>query len=132
MMRFLRTLCINLLFITAVSPSFAQGLRDAYARYARECAPEKLYLHVDRQVLAPGETLWLKGYLVNAAYTAETPLSNFIYVELLKDTLLLRVMLKRDEGGFSGHLALLPDLEEGTTYCGPIPVGWSTGLYQST
>ncbi len=77
-------------------------------------SPEKLYLHIDRTYYMAGETLWFKGYLVNADNRDETPESNFIYVELLKDTVIQRVKIKRDYLGFSGYIALPASLPSGS------------------
>ncbi len=74
---------------------------------------EKLYLHLDRTYFMAGETLWFKGYLANADLQDETPESNFIYVELLKDTLIVREKVKREGLGFPGYISLPASLPAG-------------------
>ena len=47
---------------------------------------EKLYLHVDREIYAPGDMIWLKAYQVNG-HTHQLN-SNYrnIFVELVSDS----------------------------------------------
>ena len=86
----------------------ADSLKLHYNYFSQYLSPEKLYLHIDRTIFAPGETIWFKGYLENKSYQSVMPTSNFVYVELLSDTVVSRIMLKKGEAGFEGHL-LLPD-----------------------
>ncbi len=72
---------------------------------------EKLYLHLERDMFVPGELVRFKGYITDCADTDST--SNFIYVELLKDTIINRVKIKKSGKGFSGALLLQDNLSEG-------------------
>ncbi|MFA6336123.1 MAG: hypothetical protein WCX48_11360 [Bacteroidales bacterium] len=100
----------SLLFclITCIT-AFAQttdSLKLHYNYFSQYLSPEKLYLHLDRTIFAPGETIWFKGYLENKSYQSVMPTSNFVYVELLGDTVVSRIMLKKGEEGFAGHMLL--------------------------
>jgi alpha-2-macroglobulin-like protein len=46
-------------------------------------APEKLYLHLDRTLLRPGETIWFNAYLLNAGDLLPSIQSQMLQVELL-------------------------------------------------
>ncbi len=72
---------------------------------------EKLYLHIDKPYYVAGDTIWLKGYEVNAA-THRKGLSNFIYVELVdkSNKVARRVKIKRDDFGFRGFMPISEDL----------------------
>ncbi len=99
------------LIITLHTAIFAQNvdsLKLNYNYFSQYLSPEKLYLHIDRNIFAPGETIWFKGYLENKSYHSVMPTSNFAYVELLCDTVISRIMLKKVDEGFEGHLPL-PD-----------------------
>ena len=113
MIRFVRLLCTTLLLLAMWMPARAQDVSDA-GLYAPDSAPEKCFVHTDRSVYAPGEQIWLRGYLVNSDGAEDTQLSNYLYVELLSDTLVLRIMLKWDGYGFSGFLSLPSDIAEGS------------------
>ena len=78
--------------------------------YSSLCSPEKVYLHYDRSCYTAGETVWFKGWIQESSRHSVLPPSNFIYTELLdgKGETLVRVKVKRDNGGFPGYLTL-PD-----------------------
>jgi len=100
-----------ILFITTYLATFAQNtdsLKLHYRYFSQYLSPEKLYFHIDRTIFAPGETIWFKGYLENKSYQSVMPTSNLVYVELLNDTVVSRIMLKKGEEGFPGHM-LLPE-----------------------
>lgn len=76
---------------------------------------EKLYIHTDKPYYAAGDTIWLRGTLVNADTHSYLVKSNYIYVELWneKDSLIERRMLKRDGLCFHNCLPLSVELTEG-------------------
>ncbi len=45
--------------------------------------PEKLYLQLDKPYYCAGETIWFKGYLLNAVTLSYPRPTRFIYVELV-------------------------------------------------
>ncbi len=109
-------------------PALAQQGEDRFADYARLLSPEKVYLHTDREVYCVGDTIWFKGYLGNAAQTAEFPTSNYLYVELIStmvqknvnvgrdletEAVRARVKVKRRDGIFSGWIAVPDNLNTG-------------------
>ena len=115
-----------ILFLTL--PAFAWQGEDLFSAYARLLSPEKVYLHTDREVYGVGDTIWFKGYLDNAAQTAEFPAGNFLYVELISTMVQKNVVLGKDEpveqvrarvkvkrraDGFSGWLAIPDNLNTG-------------------
>ncbi|MGD0756541.1 MAG: hypothetical protein ABR927_15930, partial [Bacteroidales bacterium] len=48
---------------------------------------EKIYLHVDRDSYYPGDDIWFKAYLVDAAYGLLSGYSSNLHVELISPTL---------------------------------------------
>ena len=103
--------------------------QEAFGGYARLLAPEKLYLHTDREVYNIGDTIWFRGYLKNASSQAEFPECNYLYVELFSSMwernyysnrseesweMRKRVKVKRGpDGRFCGYLPLSEDLNTG-------------------
>jgi len=83
------------------------GIISAYT------SPEKVYLHTDKQLYCAGEYIWFNAYLENSSPTALQPESNFVYVELIKDNVLTRVMIKRTPEGFPGRIPLSAELSSG-------------------
>ena len=79
-------------------------------------ASERVIISLDRSCYLIGETIWLRGWLIEAGNAHETPSSKFLYVELLRDGLgsvEQRIKLKERSGMFFGQLELPDDLESG-------------------
>lgn len=60
-----------------------RALRDQLAARVATLAPEKCYLHTDRTLFQPGETLWFNAYLRNAGDLRPALASQVLYVTLL-------------------------------------------------
>ena len=90
------------------NPESFESLITNYFERQKLLAQEKVYLHTDKPAYASGDTIFLKGYLVDAITHSPNVETNFIYVELLnrKDSVLLRRKFKRTDGIFTGHLEL--------------------------
>lgn len=73
-----------LLLVFILARLSAQGTKDSIATY-KPLLFEKLYLHVDRELYAPGDKIWLKAYQVNGF--SHKLNSNFrnIYVQLIAE-----------------------------------------------
>lgn len=69
---------------------------------------EKLYLQLDKPYYGAGESIWFKGYLVNAITHIDNTRSNFITVELIdrNDSIIQRKKVKRQEHGFQNNFVL--------------------------
>ena len=63
--------------------------------YVRLEGPEKTYLHTDKDVYRPGDTIWFKTYLVDGITHKRSDKSRVAYVELLNaaDSILARRIL---------------------------------------
>jgi len=79
---------------------------------------EKLYLHLDRTLFQPGETLWFNAYLRNADDLKPSVASDLLYVELIspQQVVLLKKTLLTENGAAAGEF----DLEN----------TWPGGLYK--
>lgn len=76
-------------------------------------AKEVLSLDLNRVFFIPGDTIRFKAILIDSDTGNTKIVSNYIYVELLKDSVVTRVKIKRDEDGFSGYFPLRGDLQYG-------------------
>ncbi|MDR2585217.1 MAG: TonB-dependent receptor plug domain-containing protein [Prevotellaceae bacterium] len=76
---------------------------------------EKIYLHTDRDIYIPGEKIWFKAYLTDAATHRYPTGSRYVYVELIDmhDLLVERVMIRPTDGLFHGSLFLSEQIPEG-------------------
>jgi len=70
------------LLLSPPDPVFEE-LQAALKRRHSETAPEKCYVHTDRTLLAPGDTLWWNAYIRNAGDLLASLQSQILYVELL-------------------------------------------------
>jgi Large extracellular alpha-helical protein len=77
---------------------------------------EKAYLHFDRNHYIAGDTIWFRGYLVNAMTHRPDTASRYLYVDLVNplDSVALRVKVIRQDGIYAGYLPLPDDMAEGT------------------
>ena len=76
---------------------------------------EKLHLHTDRDFYVPGEKIWFKAYLTDAATHQPATYSRYIYAELIdsRDSLVNRVMIRPENGMYYGHLPIENMIPEG-------------------
>ena len=121
---------VGLLLALSLPASGQRSVEEGgFPGYSSLLAPEKLYLHTDREVYNIGDTIWFRGYLENVSDLAEYPACNYLYVDLFSSKwemnrrlnafqetsrLRARVKIKRDKDGFfSGYLPLTEDLNTG-------------------
>ena len=76
---------------------------------------EKAYLHFDRNHYVAGDTLWFRGYVLNAASHRPDTLSRFLYVDLLSptDSVFLKAKIIRINNTYAGYFPLPDNTREG-------------------
>ena len=96
------------------------NLQQRILDYYRKVPQERVFVHTDKPCYTPGDTVWFRAHVVDAVTHMPVARSRYVYVELVDlvaDTLTLRVKVKCDSDGvFAGHLALPKTLR---------PAGWS-------
>ncbi len=113
-----------LVFFLFLSYSYFRGSEtlpmriSRYFESQRIFSQEKVYLHTDKSAYVSGDTLFFKGYLLDAMTHIDSVGSNFLYVEFLdrRDSVLLRRKFKRDSGIFRGQFELPVTLQPGDYY----------------
>lgn len=80
--KLIRTVVIACLLIMP-SSLFAQRLDSLMAMYNDHYPLEKAYVHFDRNYYNPGETMWLKAYVMNGLWPSA--ISTNMYFELIDD-----------------------------------------------
>lgn len=76
-------------------------------------ANERIKMHLDRSLLAAGETVWMRAWIME---TEGIPASKYLYVELLRDgsgSVERRIKIKQRNGMFIGQMELPENLESG-------------------
>jgi hypothetical protein len=77
---------------------------------------EKLYLHTDRELYAPGDDIWMKSYLVSGINNRLIPGYKNIYFQLISDSgrvVLDKILLSKD-GKAAGDVQIRQDMPDGT------------------
>ena len=111
---FLRTLSISyLLFIFIFKISAKEEVLHSSTDFIFQ--DEKIYISTDKPYYSAGEDIWCKGFSVNETTLVPNCRSQFIYIELSNqfDSVCNRIKLKKDSTGFSGHIKLSAQLQEG-------------------
>jgi hypothetical protein len=90
-------------------------LKENLETYRTQYAAEKIYLTQDKPYYAPGQTIWLKGYVREAASLRPSAKSGVLYVQLLnaENKPVEQLKLKAVNGKAAGAIALPPDLPAG-------------------
>lgn len=88
------------------------------AAYIHNSAPEKTYLHTDKDLYIQGDTIWFKAYLLNGTTHAVSDKSKVVYVELWDSlgNLVVQQKLYADGIGTSGDIHIDDSIEEGDYY----------------
>lgn len=118
----LRSLCafsfclIIAAFIPGGEPSLTERIVGKLKEYNTILPQEKVFLHLDKPYYSPGDTLWFKGYLVDAMNHLPDSASKVLYVDLTdeaKGQLLFSRILRVNEGFTHGQIELPDTLKEG-------------------
>ncbi len=116
-----RTLFVGIVtFLTWLYVCYAQenslGFETHLYNYIYETKEEKLFVHTDKESYYPHDTIWLRGYLVNATTNIPVDHSRYIYVELVDrlNTVHWREKIGRrtDDSTFSGYFPV-PEISQG-------------------
>lgn len=103
-MKALRSFVLLICVVTLNVYTYGQTnllINDIYQTFTANMASmpqEKSYLHLDKPYYLTGDTIWLKGYLVDAVTHKEEAMSRFLYVELInrKNQLCQRKKIRKD------------------------------------
>ncbi|MCL2727560.1 MAG: TonB-dependent receptor plug domain-containing protein [Bacteroidales bacterium] len=76
---------------------------------------EKIYVHTDKPYYISGEKIWFRAYLVDAVTHIPSPVSRYVYVELINplDSVVTRVKIREVEEAYYGHLPIPNDVPQG-------------------
>jgi len=82
--------------------------------YETKHSPEKIYIHTDKNIYFPYETLWFKAYVLNAVDHTPSELSDVVYVELLNTkNKLIHSWILHEDLGYSGDYTWNPNFKSG-------------------
>lgn len=103
----------NIYLLAAIASSLcgAAAEVDIGARFKEqtyEYPQEKVYVHTDRNVYLGGDTIWIRGYVVDAVSHQPVSVSEYLYVEMqLPDgETAQRVKIRESNGVYAGYVVL--------------------------
>ncbi len=99
--------CLTIDVLAMGREEIARRILDYYAKVPGE----RLYIQTDRTCYMPGDTLWMRLHVADAATGLPVSRSQFVYVELYerqRDTLVQRIMVKNDGSGVFASAMLIP------------------------
>lgn len=84
--------------------------------YRQRLAPEKTYLHTDKDVYTNGDTIWFKTYLVDGITHEVSNKSKVVYVDLVndRDSVVAQRKLFVNDKSVAGDIQLDENIPEGT------------------
>lgn len=92
-----------------------EELRSKFQAHRIGNLPEKVFLHLDRTGYVTGETMWFKGYVVDASSHQPTHLSKVLYIEILSanNSAVLQTSIALEDGLGSGSLFIPATIDNG-------------------
>lgn len=86
--------------------------------YVNNLAPEKTYLHMDKDLYIHGDTIWFKAYVLNGMSHSKSNQSKVVYVELLnsRDSVIVKRKLYIDGSSAFGDIKVDDTVEEGVYF----------------
>ena len=92
-----------------------QKIIEASERQLYEFPQEKAYVMTDKANYLGGDTIWFRGFVLDAASHQPVKVSRYLYVELCDPfgDVAQRVMVREKDGIYSGYLPLDLDIADG-------------------
>jgi hypothetical protein len=104
-----------LIVLTSVCMAYGQDIESQAIHQDSAVVYEKVYLHIDREYYAPGDTLWFKAYLVSGMTNELEPGYKNVYVQLIspEGAVISNRLLMSVYGTSHGDIALSDSLPAG-------------------
>ncbi|WP_136481065.1 MG2 domain-containing protein [Cognatitamlana onchidii] len=106
---------VLLIFFVNVSAQEANRFQDML-KYLSSATTEQVYIQTDKDLYTPGESIWIKAYLVDAKTHAPSNMSRVIYIEILnsKDSIIAQQKLYAPFAKASSNITLPKQVSYGT------------------
>ncbi len=95
---------------------FAKKMAEKFSNYQNARPQEKVYLHLDKSYSAIGDTIWFKGYLVEANSQTIDTISKVLYVDFINEKtnkLILSHRYALINGTTNGRFVVSDSIESG-------------------
>ncbi|MDP9079209.1 MAG: TonB-dependent receptor plug domain-containing protein [Bacteroidota bacterium] len=103
-------------FARAQNTTSFDSLLSNLKQYDKHYGQEKVHLHFDKPFYALGDTIWFKGYVVDAGNNKPSTRSRILHVELInyRDSICLQLQLPINAGFAPGDITLSEKFKAGT------------------
>ena len=111
----MKQIILFFLFLQIIGTSVVYASGNDSIRNSNSILYEKVYLHIDRELYAPGDNIWFKSYLVSGINNRLVPGYKNIYVQLISDSGVVvtnKLLLSRD-GTSHGDFQLSETIADG-------------------
>jgi hypothetical protein len=111
----MKQLILFVLFHQIIGTSLIYASENDSIRNSNSILYEKVYLHIDRELYAPGDDIWFKSYLVSGINNRLIPGYKNIYIHLISDSGVVvdsKLLLSRD-GTAHGDFQLSETIADG-------------------
>jgi hypothetical protein len=111
----MKQLILFVLFHQIIGTSLIYASENDSIRNSNSILYEKVYLHIDRELYAPGDDIWFKSYLVSGINNRLIPGYKNIYIHLISDSGVVvdsKLLLSRD-GTAHGDFQLSETIRDG-------------------
>ena len=104
----LRTICFGVGVMALHGAAAEVDIGARFEEQTYEYPQEKVYVHTDRNVYLGGDTIWMRGYVVDAVSHQPVSVSEYLYVEMqLPDgETAQRVKIRESNGVYAGYVVL--------------------------
>ncbi len=95
--------------------SIADSLALLFHQQLAAFPQEKLYLHTDKPYYITGEKIWFRAHLADAVSHVPSPVSRYVYVELINplDSIITRAKIREEVAAYYGYMLIPDDIPEG-------------------
>ncbi len=95
---------------------FLKGLFDKLVKHQAAYRPEKVYVHFDKTLYKPGESIWLSAYIRDAQTLEPSKQSDIVYVEFInpRGAVEKSISIIAKNGQAAGDFQIAPNAKGGT------------------
>ncbi len=69
--------------VNSIKTQSSSKLQERFENYQQLSTPDRVYVHTDRPLYSPGDDIWFKAYVRDAASFKASTLSDVVYVDLI-------------------------------------------------
>ncbi|MBN2520102.1 MAG: hypothetical protein JXB17_06340, partial [Bacteroidales bacterium] len=114
----LSILFFNFYYLFSADTKFIFEIAEKLQIFQTNFSEENVFIHIDKNKYAPGETLWFKAYINDPAYNTASSKSEKLFIKIIdnKGKIYSSDIFRIEQGKSYGDIAVPGVSEEGTLY----------------